>query len=191
METWKGTLEEAHHGQPRLWLIGCASQKTCSAGNDRRDRNEQRYLSITNDSHTLLLADKLKELEDKTGYPKVYFALAILFLLSTFLTVLGGAKLVVDLVGFVYPAYMSFKSMDSGSDDVQWLTYWVVFSFLSIIESFLGFVVAIIPFYYWIKVFGIVYLYYPSTRGAETLYEQILRPLLLTHLDTDKSKKAE
>ena len=35
-----------------------------------------------------------------------------------------------NVVGFVYPAYMSFKAIeteDDVDDDIQWLTYWVVF----------------------------------------------------------------
>jgi len=101
--------------------------------------------------------------------------------------------LIVDLVGFVYPAYESFKSMDSGSqDDTQWLTYWVVFSFVSIFESLFGFFVNIIPFYFWIKIAAIIWMYYPTTRGAETIYEQALRPLLLPYLDMAKpTKKTE
>jgi receptor expression-enhancing protein 5/6 len=118
-----------------------------------------------------------------------------LALISSVLTAIGGAKLIVDLVGFVYPAYMSFKSMDSGNhDDTQWLTYWVVFSCFSIVESFLSFVVALIPFYFYIKVGAIVYMWHPSTRGAQTIYEQFLRPLLLPYLDASKAtttKKAE
>ena len=90
----------------------------------------------------------------------------------------------MDLVGFVYPAYMSFKSMDSGTnDDTQWLTYWVVFSFLSIFESVMSFVVQLIPFYQIGKIVAIIWMYYPSTRGAQVIYEQGLRPLLLPHLE--------
>jgi len=35
-----------------------------------------------------------------------------------------------SFVGFVYPAYMSLKSIETktGSDDKQWLTYWLVYS---------------------------------------------------------------
>ena len=87
--------------------------------------------------------EKLKELEEKTGYPKVYFFLAITSVLSLLITICGGTKLIVDLVGFVYPAYMSFKSMDANKgDDTQWLTYWVVFAFFSIMESLAGFLVS-------------------------------------------------
>lgn len=99
-------------------------------------------------------------METTTGYPAAWFFLAAFLLLTGILTVVGGAKLLVDIVGFVYPAYQSFKSMDStgaGSaqitgDDTQWLTYWVVFSFLTIVESAFGFLTGLIPFYFWIKI---------------------------------------
>jgi receptor expression-enhancing protein 5/6 len=120
--------------------------------------------------------------------------LALAAVSSGILTLLGGSKLMVDLLGFVYPAYMSFKSMDSGSqDDTQWLTYWVVFSFLSIVENLMGFLVVLIPFYFWIKIGIIVWMWYPATRGAQVIYEQALRPLLLPYLEIDKptSKKVE
>lgn len=85
--------------------------------------------------------------------------------------------------------------MDSGNkDDTQWLTYWVVFSFLSIFESLFGFLVDLIPFYYFIKMGVIVWMYYPSTMGAKVIYEQALRPLLLPHLGdgtTGATKKTE
>jgi len=130
--------------------------------------------------------DRLKDIENKTGYHKVYFFLASAGSVLGSLFLLGGAKLLVDLLGFVYPAYMSFKSMDSGSkDDTQWLTYWVVFSFWSILEAVFGFIVFLIPFYYYIKCAAIVWMYHPSMRGAETIYQQALRPMLLPHLEAD------
>ena len=138
------------------------------------------------------LSDRLKQLEEQTGYSKVYFFIAIACVLSGLITLAGGTKLIVDLLGFVYPAYMSFKSMDSGNhEDTQWLTYWVVFSFINIFEGFLGFLVAFIPFYFWIKIGLIVWMYYPATQGATTIYQQGLRPILLPYLDVDKSSKAE
>jgi receptor expression-enhancing protein 5/6 len=133
--------------------------------------------------------DRLKDLEEKTGYPKVYFFGAISFLLTGILTLIGGAKLIVDLLGFVYPAYMSFKSMESQGDDTQWLTYWVVFSFFSIFESCLGILVNFIPFYFWIKIGLIVWMYYPQTQGAKMIYEQALRPILLPYLEIGTSGK--
>ena len=121
-------------------------------------------LSLPRDHLALPTTEKLKELEEKTGYPKAYFALAIAALLTGVLTLLGGAKLLVDLVGFVYPAYMSFKSMDANNgEDTQWLTYWVVFAFFSIVEGMAGFLTRLIPFYYITKTGFILWLYHPQT----------------------------
>jgi receptor expression-enhancing protein 5/6 len=85
------------------------------------------------------------------------FFLVACIVFTGFLTLIGGAKLLVDLVGFVYPAYMSFKSMDTNAgDDTQWLTYWICFSAMSITETMLSFVTALIPMYFWLKIAIIV-----------------------------------
>ena len=137
-------------------------------------------------------ADKLKEAEEATGYPKAYFFVVLALVTTGLLSLVGGVKLMVDLIGFVYPAYMSFKSMDSGSqDDTQWLTYWVVFSAWSIVESILHVLVLFIPFYYYLKIAAILWMYHPTTRGAETMYTQALRPLLLQYLEKPSGKKSE
>jgi TB2/DP1, HVA22 family len=103
-----------------------------------------------------MLTEQFKKVEDATGYPAAWFLVAATFLFLGLLTWVGGSKLLVDLLGFVYPAYMSFKSMDTNSgDDTQWLTYWICFSALSIVETMLSFVTALIPMYFWIKI-GII-----------------------------------
>ena len=124
------------------------------------------------------------------------FFIPACILIGVVTTLVGGFKLVVDLVGFLYPAYMSFKSMDSGSkDDTQWLTYWVVFSFFSIFESLFGFLVALVPFYFFLKCAFIIWMYYPATMGAKTVYEQGLRPIFLPYIEegsaSSTTKKAE
>lgn len=79
---------------------------------------------------------KLKELEEKTGIEKFYIFSAGLLVLGVFLFVIGGARLIVKLLGFLYPAYQSFKALSSSdvADDTQWLTYWFVFAFYNITE---------------------------------------------------------
>lgn len=177
-----------------------------------------------------VITDKFKSVEDASGYPAAWFFVAACIMLTGVLTFIGGAKLLVDLVGFVYPAYMSFKSMDTNAgDDTQWLTYWIVFSFVSIVETMLSFVTALIPMYFWLKIAMIVvrntpgafsfvcriylrcvivvshmvmfvppfsinfqWMWYPSTRGAQTIYDQILRPILIPYIEAaNKNSKAE
>ena len=108
---------------------------------------------------------------------------------------MGGFKLITDLLGFLYPAYMSFKSMESSpkeTEATQWLTYWVVFSSLTVMEAAFTFIVNWIPMYYFVKTGLIVYLYHPKTSGAAVIYNQVIRPYVLPLLDMAKStKKAE
>jgi receptor expression-enhancing protein 5/6 len=141
-------------------------------------------------------AERFKELEKKAGYSKVYFFLGACILLSGIILLAGGFKLVTDLVGFLYPAYMSFKSMESAKgmpdDATQWLTYWVVFSSLTVFEGVATFIVDYIPFYYVIKIGLIIWLYHPKTTGAELIYNQVVRPFILPYLEMTKTtKKAE
>ncbi|GKY94679.1 hypothetical protein MPSEU_000433300 [Mayamaea pseudoterrestris] len=133
------------------------------------------------------LYDQLVQLEIKTGQPKALFFIAGVLALFGSLVLVAGGKLIVDLAGFVYPAYMSFKSLEAQHDETEWLTYWVVFSSFSILESFLSPLVNLVPFYLWIKVAFIIFMYHPSTKGALMIYQQALRPLLLPYLEVDKS----
>lgn len=111
---------------------------------------------------------------------------------------IGGFKLITDLLGFVYPAYMSFQSMETSKGGVsdgstQWLTYWVVFSFITVLESVLPSLANWIPMYYYNKAALIVWLYHPQSSGAEIIYNQVVRKYILPHMETGKAatKKEE
>lgn len=91
----------------------------------------------------------------------------------------GGVAL-TNLVGFVYPAYRSFKAVETpdSKDDKQWLTYWVVYGLLNIAERILSGFLAWVPFYFLLKLGFLVWLYHYKTLGATVLYQRA-RPYLL------------
>jgi receptor expression-enhancing protein 5/6 len=134
-------------------------------------------------SHT----EKFKELEEKTGYSKVYFFLATFSVLGLVIYFTGGIKLITDLVGFLYPAYMSFKALEGGKnfdgDATQWMTYWIIFCSLTLLESIFPFMVEKIKWYYLIKCLFVIWLYHPKTTGAEVIYSSAVRPYILPLLD--------
>ncbi|RDB24570.1 Protein YOP1 [Hypsizygus marmoreus] len=67
----------------------------------------------------------------------------------------------------------------SPHDDVQWLTYWVVFGFFNFVESFaLRLVLYYLPWYFVFKTLFIVWLQLPVFRGAQVAYFSIIKPVL-------------
>mmetsp|Transcript_57248 Transcript_57248/g.63945 ORF Transcript_57248/g.63945 Transcript_57248/m.63945 type:complete len:166 (-) Transcript_57248:328-825(-) len=135
--------------------------------------------------------DKFKELEEKTGYSKVYFFVGALSTILLLVYITGGMKLVSDLVGFLYPAYMSFKSLEGGKtvdgDATQWMTYWIIFCSISLLENTFPFLASTVSFFYIVKIGVIIYLYHPKTNGAQVIYSSCLRPYVLPFLDVTKT----
>lgn len=119
-------------------------------------------------------------LENKTHIGKKIWIYGIL---SLGLYILMGMSLLSNLIGFVYPAYMSFKSIKTKKrdDDEQWLIYWIVYSLLSFMELFVGMIFTWVPFYYHIKLFFLLWLSYDKTRGAQLIYIKYIEPYLNEH----------
>ena len=59
---------------------------------------------------------------------------------------------------------------DGEDDDKVWLCFWTVFGIFQTVELFFGFILAFIPYYYWLRLAFFVYLMAPQTKGAEVLY---------------------
>ncbi|KAG7090663.1 hypothetical protein E1B28_009762 [Marasmius oreades] len=122
----------------------------------------------------------LLNLERKTQIPKTYAVLAASFLV-VFLHLFNPlAAPISNLVGWVIPAYLSFKALEtpSAQDDIQWLTYWVVFGFFNFLESFaLSVLLYYLPWYFAFKTIFILWLQLPAFRGAQTTYHTLLKPV--------------
>lgn len=92
----------------------------------------------------------LLPLQDTTKVAKEHLVLGVGFLLVIIIFFGVGAGSLCSIVGFVYPAFKSFEAIETKvkGDDTQWLVYWVVFAFFSIIETFSSVLLYWIPFYY-------------------------------------------
>ncbi|CAK5279774.1 unnamed protein product [Mycena citricolor] len=126
----------------------------------------------------------LNSLEQRTQIPKTYTAIGAAALLVVLHLVNPLAAFISNLIGWALPAYMSFKALETPGpqDDVQWLTYWVVFGFFNFLESFaLRAVLFYLPWYYTFKTLFVLWLQLPAFRGAQTTYLTILKPVLANH----------
>lgn len=94
--------------------------------------------------------------------------------------IVQGKEIFVLLVTVIYPALHSIRAIDShdDEDDKIWLTYWMIFGFFHVIETFLGFIIYFIPYYSWIKIAFYTYLLLPQTNGAATVYNAAIKPFL-------------
>ncbi|KAI0271738.1 TB2/DP1, HVA22 family-domain-containing protein [Gloeopeniophorella convolvens] len=123
----------------------------------------------------------LINLEQRTQVPKAYAFLGTVSVLTLLHFVNALAAPVSNLIGWGLPAYLSFKALESAGhdDDVQWLTYWVVFGFFNFLEGIaLRPVLYYFPWYFSFKTLFILWLQLPAFRGAQTAYYTVLKPVL-------------
>ncbi|TFY77752.1 hypothetical protein EWM64_g6261 [Hericium alpestre] len=123
----------------------------------------------------------LINLEQRTQIPKTYAFVGTVSLVTFFHFINALAAPVSNLVGWALPAYLSFKALETPGhqDDVQWLTYWVVFGFFNFIEGFaLRIVLYYFPWYFAFKTVFILWLQLPAFRGAQNIYYTLLKPVL-------------
>ena len=118
--------------------------------------------------------------QDQTAVPKEFLVLGALVLGVLFAIFGIGGALLSSLVGFIYPAFKSFEAIETKTktDDHQWLVYWVIFAFLTILETFADLLVYWIPFYYAFKTAFLFWCFAPQTNGAHFLYQSFLKDFL-------------
>ncbi|CAL5444395.1 unnamed protein product [Camellia sinensis] len=77
----------------------------------------------------------------------------------------------------LYPLYASVMAIESPSkvDDEQWLAYWILYSFLTLMEMLLQPILQWIPIWYDIKLAFVAWLVLPQFRGAAVIYERFVR----------------
>lgn len=85
------------------------------------------------------------------------------------------------VVTLVYPLYASVKAIETKSpvDDQQWLTYWVLYSFITLFEMTFAKVLEWLPFWSYAKLMFNCWLVLPYFNGAAYVYEHFVRQLLV------------
>lgn len=100
------------------------------------------------------------------------------------------ARLLCNILAYLYPAYMTFKAIQGTEKDAhgQWLTYWIVNSYFTVGEIVGDNVLAGIPLYYEVKVALLLWLVTPRFNGANKIYKHVIQPYLIRYeADIDES----
>jgi len=137
----------------------------------------------------------LEALKEKTGVPSLYLGLGLFILFSAITIKLAGFAAFCNFVGLVYPAYMSFKTIESETvlegdlfiededEHIHWLMYWAVYGTFHVAETIASSVFFRIPYYHAFKFALLVWCFLPQTRGSVKVYNTVFRPLLKKHQD--------
>ena len=115
-------------------------------------------------------------IEKKTKIDRKYIFLSFLSLSYLIVYYFFGINIFTNFIGLIYPAYKSFITLHSKvkNDEVQWITYWIIFSFM----NFFDMISNIVPLYYFIKICFTIWLFHENTKGAEFLYKFYFKPFL-------------
>jgi len=122
------------------------------------------------------------EIIGKTGQRPAHVVSALSFVAVSAVLYLSGVNALCNLIGFAYPIYASFKALksDGQDDDTQWLTYWVVFGFFTLIESLFA-IFSKSMFYFIFKAVFLVWAFLPQTRGAQLVFDKLIDPILVRY----------
>lgn len=63
-------------------------------------------------------------------------------------------------------------------DDEQWLSYWIIYSFITLLEMVAEPLLYWIPVWYPVKVLFVAWLVLPQFKGASFIYEKLVREQL-------------
>ncbi|XP_074575015.1 HVA22-like protein f isoform X1 [Curcuma longa] len=93
----------------------------------------------------------------------------------------AAAKHLDTLIGpavmLLYPLYASMRAIESPSpvDDQQWLTYWVIYSLITLFELSSWKVLHWFPLWPYVKLVFCLWLVLPMFNGAAYIYENHVR----------------
>lgn len=138
----------------------------------------------------------LVQASEKTKVEKEFIFVGAVALSILLIFLITGGEIIIDIVGFVYPFYMSLKAIesDASDDDKQWLTYWIVFVLFKIVENIADILISFIPFYFVFKVAFLVWCCHPSFKGAALVYDLVFKtyvvPALGIHVKSSVLSKA-
>jgi len=120
--------------------------------------------------------------EQKTGVRRAFLLFGLLGFLFLLVFFTKGLDTICNLLGFFYPAYLSAQAIkrENAQELVFWVGYWLVFGLMIVVEDFFDYWfyhASWGPVYFFIKIFFLLWCFFPSTQGARMVSSTFLLPL--------------
>ena len=102
------------------------------------------------------------------------------------------SSILIFLIQILYPIYRSIKALDTdhGSDDTEWLIYWVVWAFLSFIEEYFLSFLSFVPFFMILRVLFYIWLQIPIFNGSFVIFNKFIHPFFSQNFDENHNNIA-
>ncbi len=126
--------------------------------------------------------ERMNEIEQKTGIKG--YIVVIFLIISVFLVYLNIFDTVItNLIGTLYPAFWTIKSIEKGNleEEKHWLTYWAVFGFFIVIDMFNPIISKVLPFYFILKIFFLIFMFIPGLGVCNIIYNFIYSHILIKY----------
>lgn len=113
----------------------------------------------------------MQEIQRKSDISAPYILFSLLF--SCVLVSSGYlSQSLTNTITFVLPIYWTLKAVELRlkQEDKQWLTYWLIWTFFYFLDLTFSKILNKFPNFYLIKLLFFIWLFLPSTMGAQYLY---------------------
>jgi len=122
----------------------------------------------------------VQNLAGKCGLqPWVIGAAGTLWLAGFIMWALTG-EVICTAIGSLYPLYASFRAVEDNShrEIKHWLVYWITYAAVMLLEGFVQRLLSWVPFYRFLRLAFVLWLFLPLTRGSKNAYKWAVRPVL-------------
>lgn len=102
------------------------------------------------------------------------------------------SRVFVMILGYAYPAYECYKTVDMNKPEIEqlrfWCQYWILVALMTVFERIGDFFISWLPMYGEAKLAFFLYLWYPKTKGTKYIYDTFFRPVVAKH-ETDIDRR--
>ena len=139
---------------------------------NKEEKNPQKISLLEKWEHQMNL------IQEMTGIKGIFVILGLL-LAVIFVCFNIFDSVITNLVGTVYPAFWTIKSLEQNliEEQKKWLTYWVVFGFFIIVDMGSPVIVKFIPFYFVLKILFLIWLFMPGSNGCTLVYYLVVKKI--------------